>query len=92
MSKRIRFQITTDLIQQMLHLPDGVEIIAAEVQRPRGYEMLELTLAGPDFPDVPEGMSAPMADPIVTTHHVEGNPHADGYEWDWGIPAANAAT
>ena len=82
--RSVRIHMSDDLVRQLFHMPESVEIVASTVVNDGGYRWIEFTLESPAFPQVPEGEETPLVHPTVT-HHV------DDYEWDWGIPTADAA-
>lgn len=64
--------ISRSLLEDLLHLPIGVNIIDAVWSR--GHDSVILTVTGNEIP-VDDGK---MLTPIVT--------HVDDYLWDWRIP------
>lgn len=65
--------ISRSLLEDLLHLPIGVNIVDAVWSR--GFDSVILTVTGDEIP-VQDGT---MLTPIIT--------HVNDYLWDWRIPA-----
>lgn len=72
----IRFDVSGYLLLQALEMPIHLVVNA----RMSGYDRIELTLVGEDFPDVPEG-----GEPLVV--QPEATRQDDGsVVWNWNLP------
>lgn len=73
----VRFEVSAELIQQVLGMPSDVDIIwVGDWKHPRKFLMV---VEGPDFPEVDEEEEeAPLVTPIITETET-------GRVWDWGI-------
>ncbi len=59
------FEIAYPILRDFLHLPDGVEIVAATASP--GESTLRLYVSSPEFPEVSTLFAAPEAQPSFET-------------------------
>lgn len=71
--KVVRFEVSTEVLQQVLHLPSSAEIVGAEWVG--GSSSVRLSV---EDQMLPESDSPRDADPTIT--HV-----MEEYRWDWGV-------
>jgi hypothetical protein len=80
-SRRIvSINVSTPLIEEALHLPEGYKVIGVEWLW--GQSMVRIHINSPDFPELWRGETAPLVEPEITVREIDGNRE---YTWDWKI-------
>jgi hypothetical protein len=75
------FDISTLMLEEVLHLPKGCKIIGAQT----GWEKpstIRVWVRSPDFPKLRDGESVPVVKPEITLREIDGKKE---YTWDWKL-------
>jgi hypothetical protein len=88
---QVRFDISPELLHQVLQMPDDVEIVGVQMHHKHGVPWVELTVMGDGLPERPEGQPAIEVTPVGTSIHDETDLRpALRVEWQWNLPDATS--